>query len=552
MATSFKIRGIEPPDLASYPVDVRKTFWGWVVELGIRQKGKEILAGLDKDGKPLRAILPKTRKNRKSEMTPSGNGDPNAPALIPGWQKSRTYSLLAGRALTTHADFYWRYDAWTGDSWGQVLAYQAKKGRDVIGISPKGLATVRVQAWAKWTQWKAGTLKEAKKKAAVAVGIPQVGNYDTTHATFGIGVSSAKKFNRGTWTGGMTRDEWDAYLRGSAVAALPGRPARPAARSPISGPNYNRLLLHTWGQGPRPGSTGSAVPGTPRPGPRKPPAATPSPTPRWAPENRISGFFNRPKPRPASINPDLPEYKRHAQDVLQAQTEQLEQLAASVGLSPDAYRSRVTHEFRQVVADADMYIRIRPNQFLSVLGDGRFKSQFETGTSGGILDAETRRRVEARVLGLKPNTSAPERPIYGYFSGADFKDFETPHEVVVKGYGHISVKLKPGVRKRASATGGDSLVRVGILQGRMAADADSTSAGIGDYNWKKVHDAIFNRGLTGEALRREMIHQLQYIEAQFHGRLGIEDIAEVAFRSEPPAPLREALDAKGIKWRVKS
>jgi hypothetical protein len=272
LATSYKIRGIEPPDLASYPVDVRKTFWGWVVELGIKAKGKEILAGLDKDGNQLRGILPATRLHRRSAMTPSGKGDPNAPTLIPGWQKSRTFSLLAGRALTTHAEFYWRYDSFTGDSWGHVLEAQAKRGRDVIGISPRGLALVKVQAWAKWAQWKAGTLKEEKKKAAVAVGVPQVGNYDTTDATFGVGVSGAEKFRTGRWSGAMTRDEWTKYFRQSTSANVPASP----------GTGYNRLLAHTWGQGPRPGSTGSAVPGKPRPGPRKP-------------VNRMASFFTKPR-----------------------------------------------------------------------------------------------------------------------------------------------------------------------------------------------------------------------------------------------------------------
>ena len=64
MGTSYKITGIEPPDLGGYPPDIRKQFWSWVVELGIKAKTKDILAGLDKDGKPLRPISPKTRKHR--------------------------------------------------------------------------------------------------------------------------------------------------------------------------------------------------------------------------------------------------------------------------------------------------------------------------------------------------------------------------------------------------------------------------------------------------------------------------------------------------------
>lgn len=269
-ATSYKIRGIEPPDLASYPTEVRKAFWGWVVELGIKAKGKEILAGLDKDGKPLRAILPKTRKNRKSEMTPSGKGDPNAPVLIPGWQKSRTYSLLAGKGTSSYAEFFWRYDSWTGNSWGEILAYQAKNGRDVIGLSPNGIALVKVQAWDRWAKWKrasesAKTKQEApaaKERPAPTAGY--VGRKPTPAATYGIGGKPSGKGH-----GGMTQEEWNAYFRGTASASPPGRPSNPPSRSPIVGSGYNRIIKYTWGQGPRPRLIESAVSMKPRPGPRK-------------------------------------------------------------------------------------------------------------------------------------------------------------------------------------------------------------------------------------------------------------------------------------------
>jgi hypothetical protein len=258
--TSYKIRGIEPPDLAGYPPETRKLYWSWVVELGLAAKGREILAGLDKDGKPLKPITEETRKHRKSAMTPSGKGAPAAPALIPGWQKSRTYSLLAGRALSTHAEFYWRYDAFTGDSWGQVLAYQAKQGRDVIGISATAVAKVKVQSWARWASWKSGTYRSPAVAAGRSVAaVPQVGRRDLSQATVGVSASgrpvSSATFDQGQWSGGMTPAEWASYYRQTAPASLPGRPANPRSRSRISGPQYNRLIAATY-----PYPTGSQPP----------------------------------------------------------------------------------------------------------------------------------------------------------------------------------------------------------------------------------------------------------------------------------------------------
>jgi hypothetical protein len=273
----YKLRIPEPPDLASHGPQVRRLFWTWVVDLGLKRKDKELSQGLDKDGKPLRAISAYTRKHRRSAMTPSGKGDPSAPPLTPGHQKSRTRSLLAGRVVQRKdggfaADFWWRYDAWTGDSWMVVLNAQAKKGRDVFGLSDAGTAWVKTQAWAKWESYKRGTLKTPAARKPVAVGVPQIGDYDETYATYGIGASSSSHFTTGQWTGGLTYDQLIKHFRGSARASIPGRAANPKAPNNIVGPGYNRLLSHVWGttknQGPGPGRTGSAAPKPTSPGPR--------------------------------------------------------------------------------------------------------------------------------------------------------------------------------------------------------------------------------------------------------------------------------------------
>lgn len=292
-ATSYKLRGLEPPDLRAHPEDVRKQFWVWVVEFGIAAKVADIKAGLDKDGKPLRPITAKTRKYRRSAMTPSGKGDPNAPPLIPGHMKSRTISLLAGRAFSTHAEFHWRFDAWTGNEWGAILAIQARKGRDVIGLSKESTAKVKSRAWRRWADWKAGRypVHPVMPRAIAAVGVPQVGSYDMSHATFGIGVDDASKFATGQWTGGMTAPEWAAYFRQSAAAAIPGRPNPRVAPHPDVGPKFNRLLAHAWNKaGPPPG-----VITIPKPGPKRP-----------VPKPQKAAMA----PKPATKPPPVPEVPR--------------------------------------------------------------------------------------------------------------------------------------------------------------------------------------------------------------------------------------------------
>jgi hypothetical protein len=320
--TSFKIRGIEPPDLAVEPAATRKMFWEWVVELGLKRKSKEILEGLDKDGKPLRPIKPETAKRRKSSMTPSGKGAPTAPPLVPGYQKSRTYSLLAGRAFTTHAEFYWRFDAWTGESWGEILKYQAEKGRDVIGISPDGLAWVKVRAWQKWAAFKEGRYRQLAKKPAKqrAAAVPRVGRRETSTAVFGMSASgqagSMPTLKPGQWTGGMTPEEWERHYRGTASARPPGRPGRPASKSDESGPGYNRLIRTVWGQGPGRGGSGRAAIGTPRPAPKKPVPTVPT-----APKVTTRVVSS---PRPAPTKPSISVDVRKAIDYGREQGYELE------------------------------------------------------------------------------------------------------------------------------------------------------------------------------------------------------------------------------------
>ncbi len=121
---AFRIRGIEPahdPAWRSASPDLRRAFWRAVVELGLQAKDRDLAQGLDKDGVPMKGIAASTRKYRRSAMGPA---DPSAPPLTPAYGLSRTRSLLTGRAMTDHAEFFWRNHG--GQHWGKVLGYHAK------------------------------------------------------------------------------------------------------------------------------------------------------------------------------------------------------------------------------------------------------------------------------------------------------------------------------------------------------------------------------------------------------------------------------------------
>src|SRR5215218_703390 len=115
---SFRITGIEPahdPAWRSAPVELRRAFWRAVVELGLEAKDRDLARGLDAHGRQMAAISSYTRKHRRSAM---GHADPNAPPLTPAYGLSRTRSLLRGRAMVDHAEFYWT--AHEGEHWGKI------------------------------------------------------------------------------------------------------------------------------------------------------------------------------------------------------------------------------------------------------------------------------------------------------------------------------------------------------------------------------------------------------------------------------------------------
>ena len=146
----FRIRGIEPTDLSTYTDRVKLMYWGWVTEAALARKDWELARGWDKNG-AIHPLSPYTIKHRKSEVGPVHK---RAPRLIPALALSRVRSLLTGRAHTTSAEFWWKFDSVTGASFAVILHYQADEyGHDVFGLSPTGTAWVAREAAKKWRAW---------------------------------------------------------------------------------------------------------------------------------------------------------------------------------------------------------------------------------------------------------------------------------------------------------------------------------------------------------------------------------------------------------------
>jgi hypothetical protein len=230
----YTISQLDPPDFTRFGGDDRTRFYGWVVEIGLREKDRELAKGLDRDGEELRDIKPETRKHRRSAMTKSGKGDPKAPPLIPGWKLSRVRSLLTGKAFPDRAEFWWGFDAHTGASFARILEAQKDQGRDVFGLSPGGLLRVRAQSWARWDKFRKGIHPERARDVPTArqgAGRPpKMGVFRISKLE--LGGPSAEKSKQAIQerrvVGMMGPEEWAAYWakagKAKTVARAPMRP----------------------------------------------------------------------------------------------------------------------------------------------------------------------------------------------------------------------------------------------------------------------------------------------------------------------------------------
>ena len=182
---SFVITGLGPsadPEWRYASPSARAAYFRIIKELVLIAFDAQLAAGLDKDGDPFFPLRPGTIKYRRSAMGPA---DPHAPALQPAHGLSRTRSLVDARVEGSWVRVFWRHDPLTGSTWGKTLDYHRRGAgplpiRDVFGLSPESLASVRREGLTWWRAFAAGLpvrspLRPVPGRAAkpVVAGVPE-------------------------------------------------------------------------------------------------------------------------------------------------------------------------------------------------------------------------------------------------------------------------------------------------------------------------------------------------------------------------------------------
>ncbi|KKR10117.1 MAG: hypothetical protein UT37_C0005G0011 [Parcubacteria group bacterium GW2011_GWA2_39_18] len=244
-------------------------------------------------------------------------------------------------------------------------------------------------------------------------------------------------------------------------------------------------------------------------------------------------------------NPEIKEQIR--QNIIQAEKanrERYEYAAADLGVSVEEFKARLQAKIEDMVKRSNFFRATQFEILEKIMNvDGRWKSQFETGTSQGTPNPGFRAASEMRMFGFNkisdfnmPITTygaeIPEavlqnnkerRPIYGYFSdeehGAINSYGKIPPPTNVSSYGTINFKIKKEkALKKATLTFHDSLSPSNGWPPTPAAKPHFTSFRL-SYFGGKILNELKSSSVTN--------WNENYTEVQYHDGLTMDDVESI-------------------------
>lgn len=172
---------------------------------------------------------------------------------------------------------------------------------------------------------------------------------------------------------------------------------------------------------------------------------------------------------------------------------------------------------------------IRESDLLKALADDQIKTIHDDGTvSDGADDPEIRQRFEELWFGEGAN------PVYGAWVDINKGDPGLPDN-----YGPVTLIFMDDVQGRATITAGDSLIHNwrGVIPNSQYAGYPA--------GWRAFRLSPGEYGGLAPLLAENT-----YFEAQFHGGLTFDDVAEVVFRQRPDDHVVAALKERGVRWNT--
>jgi hypothetical protein len=232
---------------------------------------------------------------------------------------------------------------------------------------------------------------------------------------------------------------------------------------------------------------------------------------------------------------------------LSARLQNEEGLRIDLGSRYDSLTSDAQKNIEALLASApDTVVRVPVDVLEQIIKDGRFKSQFETGSSKGLFLPEFRSEVESSLFNIPDPANFPlkERPIYGYLT--DINKADPLVSETASQYGSVALVMNDEARARSTFTLGDSLG--GRYTPSSVNDPNFTSAKFTDIaDGKTPSDISQYNPKAGD--------EQKYIETQIHGGLSFSDVkSAVVYEGESPADpgVLALLTDNGVPWKVVS
>lgn len=200
-----------------------------------------------------------------------------------------------------------------------------------------------------------------------------------------------------------------------------------------------------------------------------------------------------------------------------------EDLIKSIG---DESYNKSKENLKRILESRSVSMNFPSEVLEKLLEGGKFKNQWETGTSYGSTDLKWRSNKEKISLGVDPELPPEKKPIYGHMSNPD-KEKMDDSTYSANSYGDIRFMFKDSIKERTTITLGDSPLNGNVVRSSKLTDPKPLNI------WKV--DSLVN--LKENSIKSEPIHDLfkgliPFIEAQIYGETSLNDVASAFIPKE--------------------
>lgn len=210
-----------------------------------------------------------------------------------------------------------------------------------------------------------------------------------------------------------------------------------------------------------------------------------------------------------------------------------------------------SNKIKDVLENSELSMRFKSENIDKLIDSTRILNQFETGTSGGTVNLKYRRQANEQLFGLQgKRLKKHDFEKYGYFGNKDpYEDFlyNSKSWGGVSQYGDVIVRFsKDKMLSRTTFTINNSLGPA-VYKDLVADNPNSPHLLSIDKNYLQDYvELLKNKNVrTPEELTKTL--GIRYIEAQFHGDVGLTDISSMYFTNKIPNNNQiDALKSYGI------